>query len=87
MAGELEVTCCCTMPAPLLRCSRPAALDFTSLKPPSTRWRTIIPLSSAAGGGRQPEGQQDQFWLEVEHELTQQDPAINPDEKSATFTE
>jgi hypothetical protein len=60
---------------------------LTSLKSPSTRSRTIIPLSPATGGGWQPEGQQDQFWLEAEHELTQQDPAINPDEKSATFTE
>jgi hypothetical protein len=41
-------------------------------------------LWQAAG---QPEGQQDRFWYEAERELTQQDPAINPDEKSGTFTE
>jgi hypothetical protein len=34
-----------------------------------------------------PEGQQDQFWFEAERELTRPDTALNPDEKSGTFTE
>ena len=34
-----------------------------------------------------PEGKQNQLWLEAERELTQPDPALNPDEKSGTFTE
>jgi hypothetical protein len=34
-----------------------------------------------------PEGKQNQLRLEAERELTQPDPALNPDEKSGTFTE
>ncbi|WP_426435583.1 DUF2934 domain-containing protein [Bradyrhizobium genosp. P] len=34
-----------------------------------------------------PEGRQNQFWFEAERELERPDPALNPDEKSGTFTE
>ncbi|BAL08393.1 MULTISPECIES: DUF2934 domain-containing protein [Bradyrhizobium] len=41
-------------------------------------------LWQAAG---ETEGQQDRFWFEAERELMQQDPAMNTDENSGTFTE